>query len=87
MSKSMHFWEKSVGVVVSPSVAVDGTSYWTFSFVRARRSEGGYCIDYNCRFKRNNIEALGKVMSKVVDFIDREKAESYVDKAGLSEAA
>lgn len=87
MSKAIHFWEKSVGVEIVPHIAEGGACYWQFRFVRARKADGGYCIDYGGDFTRNNIEALGKVMAKVIDFIDRENAVGYAQRPRPSKAA
>ena len=87
MSKAIHFWERSVGVEIAPQASGDGAYYWKFRFVRARKSEGGYCIDYGSHFTRSNIEALGKIMAKVIDFIDREDAARYIHEPKTSKAA
>lgn len=77
MSKAIHFWERSVGVEITPHAAADGTYCWRFRFVRARKVDGGYWLDYGGPYTRKNIEALGKIMARVVDFIDRENATEH----------
>ena len=73
-----RIWEGAVGVTLTPRQQKNGEMFWTFSFVRAFKREGSEKWEYAQHYGQRHSAALGRVMSKVFQFMEQNDPAQFV---------
>lgn len=80
-----RFWEGQVGITIAPRKQHNGNYFWTFSLVRSYRRNDKW--EYTQFFGQKHAEALGRVMSKALQFMDQTDATAFVTESMAATAA
>jgi len=71
-----RFWEGTIGVTLSPRKLANGNYFWTFALVRSYKRNDKW--EYTQHFGQKHAEALGRVMSKALQFMEQNDATRFV---------
>lgn len=74
-----RFWEGCIGVTLSPRKLAKGNYFWTFSLVRSYKRNDNW--EYTQHFGQKHAEALGRVMSRALQFMEQNDATRFVCEA------
>ena len=82
-----RFWEGPVGIALMPRKQQTGEYFWTFAFTRAFKRKGKDTWEYTEFFGHKHATALGKVMSRAMQFMDQNRPGQFTEKWMAKQAA
>ena len=80
-----RFWEGQIGITVAPRKQHNGNYFWTFSLCRSYKRNDKW--EYTQHFGQKHAEALGRVMSKAMQFMEQNEATAFVSEWMTANAA
>ena len=75
-----RFWEGPVGIALKPRKQQSGEYFWTFAFTRAFKRQGKETWEYTDFFGQKHAAALGKVMSRAMQFMEQTSPAEFTEK-------
>ncbi|QDU57522.1 hypothetical protein [Aeoliella mucimassa] len=75
-----RFWEGPVGITLMPRKQQSGEYFWTFAFTRAFKRTGKDSWEYTEFFGQKHASALGKVMSRAIQFMEQNNPGEFTEK-------
>ena len=82
-----RFWEGPVGITLKPQKQHSGAYFWTFSFSRAFKRKGHQTWEYTDFFGHKHAAALGKVMSRAMQFMEHNAPDEFTAKCMAENSA
>ena len=74
-----RIWEGACGITIQPrQIKSSGDYFWSFEFTRCYKTESSDDMKYSSSFTQNNVEALGKVISKAISFMEETDPNEFV---------